>query len=71
MVVARIIRSARDDRAGPHDQHLYEIEPETEERHREVAAAFPEDDVRLRILLDEPRKRRLPAGGGKDRVRVQ
>lgn len=38
---------------------------------REVAAAFPEDDVRLRILLDEPRKRRLPAGGGKDRVRVQ
>lgn len=37
---------------------------------REVADAFPDDDVRLRILVDEPRKRRLPAGGGKDRVRV-
>lgn len=36
---------------------------------REVAAAFPDDDVRFRVVLESPRRRRL--GGGDDRVRVR
>ncbi|MDT9593500.1 hypothetical protein RDV89_10515 [Nocardioides zeae] len=35
----------------------------------EVAGAFPDDDVRLRVLLDAPRRRRL--GRRTDRVRVR
>jgi hypothetical protein len=36
---------------------------------REVAAAFPDDDVLFRVVLESPRRRRL--GGGDDRVRVR
>ncbi|MDF9714758.1 hypothetical protein INN71_01780 [Nocardioides sp. ChNu-153] len=41
----------------------------TEASAREVAAAFPDDDVRLRVVLDAPRRKRL--GRGTDRVRVR